>query len=519
MLVGLAERAGIEFFHTPCGEAYASIPIHVHRETYALRSPGLRLWLRQRFYAATEKAPSSQAVQDALGVLEARAVFDGPEIPVFMRVAEEDGHLYLDLAEHSWRAVKVSAQGWQVVATPPVRFVRSPGMLPTAAPMPGGAIAGLRRFVNVPGDADFMMLVSFILAALRPRGPYPVLILEGEQGSAKSTTARVLRALVDPNTAPLRSEPREVRDLMIAARNGWMVALDNLSSLSVWMSDAVCRLATGGGFSTRMLYTDTSEMIFDAMRPVVLNGITNPAEHGDLLDRAIVLTAPALAESERVREDIFWMAFTEAQPALLGALLDVLTHTLATLPDLELPPLPRMADFAAWSIAATPKVGWTGEAFLAAYAENRSEAHQHVIDASLISTFLMELAEGAGWKGTSSALLQVLNTRAPEASRRLKGWPQTPRALAGLVRRVTPSLRAKGVTVEFARAEDRARTRLVMLTRNNKGSTVHTVQSSVWDADGKSSTDGADDATSLVSNVMEDENQSAVSEIAPPGHA
>jgi hypothetical protein len=89
-----------------------------------------------------------------------------------------------------------------------------------------------------------------------PSGTYPVLVLHGEQGRAKSTTSRILRALDDPSSAPLGAEPRDSRDLIIAATNGWIIGLDNLSHLSPWLSDSLCRLAIGGGFSRRELYMD-----------------------------------------------------------------------------------------------------------------------------------------------------------------------------------------------------------------------------------------------------------------------
>ncbi len=99
----------------------------------------------------------------------------------------------------------------------------------------------------------------------------------------------MLRALVDPNAAAIRSEPRDTRDLIIAATNGWVVALDNLSHVSPSLSDDLCRLATGGGFATRELYTDGEETIFDAQRPIILNGIEEVATRGDLLSRTIVV--------------------------------------------------------------------------------------------------------------------------------------------------------------------------------------------------------------------------------------
>src|ERR1019366_2341618 len=120
---------------------------------------------------------------------------------------------------------------------------------------------------------DWVLFVSWLVAAFRPKGPYPVLALFGEQGSAKSTTARVLRALVDPFHAPIRELPQTTRDLMISASRSHMLAFDNISHLDSRLSDALCRLATGGGMAIRTLYKDDEETIFDAQRPVLLNGI------------------------------------------------------------------------------------------------------------------------------------------------------------------------------------------------------------------------------------------------------
>jgi hypothetical protein len=140
-------------------------------------------------------------------------------------------------------------------------------MLPLPAPESGGTLDVLRKFVNVPSDDDWSLLVAWLVAALRPIGPYPVLALFGEHGTAKTTTQELFRALLDPNVAMLRAQPQDVRDVMIAATNGWVVALDNLSDLGGWLSDCLCRLATGGGFSTRELYSDNDETIFSANDP------------------------------------------------------------------------------------------------------------------------------------------------------------------------------------------------------------------------------------------------------------
>ena len=292
VLIGLADAAYL--FHTPTHDAYADVTKADHRETYRVRSKPFRSWLAHRFYVAIKGAPNSEAMQSALGVIEARAVFDGPEIAVQVRVAGQAGKLYLDLADEKWRAVEIDADGWRVISSPPVRFRRAAGMLALPEPVSGGSINALRPLINVrkgkDGDVDFVLVVAWLLAVLRDVGPYPVLGLSGEHGVAKSMMSRLLRALIDPNTAPLRALPREDRDLFITANNGLVLGFDNVSGIPPWISDTLCRLATGGGFSVRQLYTDDSEMLFDAMRPAILNGIEDVATRPDLADRAILLT-------------------------------------------------------------------------------------------------------------------------------------------------------------------------------------------------------------------------------------
>src|SRR5215217_794982 len=189
-------------------------------------------------------------------------------------------------------------------------------MRPLPLPVRGGSIKVLRSFLNVGSEGDFVLVVAYLLAALRHRGPYPLLVLSGEQGSAKSTFSSLLRALLDPNTAPLRALPREDRDLFIAASNGHVLAFDNVSGLPAWISDTLCRLATGGGFAVRQLYSDQDEVLFDAARPVILNGIEDIVTRPDLADRAVFLTLEPIPEEPRRPEQELWAAFDAERPRI-----------------------------------------------------------------------------------------------------------------------------------------------------------------------------------------------------------
>ncbi len=202
-------------------------------------------------------------------MLEARAQFDAPERSVHVRVAEHDGHVFLDLADDHWRAVEIGSDGWRVNGCPPVRFRRPAGLLPLPLPQRRGALEQLASLLNLSSENDFVLVVAWLLGALRPSGPYPLLVISGEQGSTKTVLSKMLRALVDPNAAPVRALPRDERELFIAANNGHVLAFDNISRLRPWLSDALCRLASGGGFAVRQLYTDQDEVLFDAARRAV----------------------------------------------------------------------------------------------------------------------------------------------------------------------------------------------------------------------------------------------------------
>src|SRR5499427_1527114 len=316
--------------------------------------------------------------------------------------------LYLDLGDQSWRAVEIDATGWRIIDSPPVRFRRAAGMQPLPMPMSGGSVEKLRSFLNVKTDADFVLAVAWLLAALRDLGPYPVLVLSGEQGSAKSTFSTILRALVDPNTAPLRALPREDRDLFIAANNGHVLAFDNVSGLPFWISDTLCRLATGGGFAVRQLYTDQDEVLFDACRPMILNGIEDIVARPDLADRAIFLTLEPIPEEQRRPEQELLAEFESMRALILGALLDAVTHGLRQLPRVRLDRLPRMADFARWSTACETAI-WPAGTFWTAYSSNRDEAVADVIEADPIANAVRALmAMRTRWTGTASDLLSAL---------------------------------------------------------------------------------------------------------------
>jgi hypothetical protein len=466
-----------DLFHTATGTAFADIIIDGHRETWPIRSKRFRGWLRRRYYGATGGAASSAEIRSALDLLEARAQFDGPERAVHVRIAEHAGHIYLDLGDEQWRAVDIGPDGWRVIACPPVRFRRPAGILPLPVPQQGGSIGSLNSFLNVTSRNDFVLIVAWLMAALRPNGPYPLLAISGEQGSAKTVLSKLLKALIDPNAAPVRALSREERELMIAANNGYLLAFDNVSGLPIWLSEALCRLASGGSFAVRQLYTNDEEVLFQAARPILLNGIDDVISRPDLADRAMFLTLTPIGEKQRRSEAELWHEFEIARPRILGAMFDAVAMGLRELPSVRLQRLPRMADFSKWATACETAF-WPAGTFARAYAANHRAAIEDIIDADPVAALVRDImAERNSWTGSAAELWRAGAHRSShDHMSERTGWPKSPRALAGRLRRAQTFLRALGIDIAFSR-EGRAGSRIISIraTQENTVSTVSSV--------------------------------------------
>jgi hypothetical protein len=221
-------------------------------------------------------------------------------------------------------------------------------MRPLPEPLPGGADASyLRGLLNVPDANTFRLVLTWLSFAMVPDQPYPVLAVSGPAGAAKSSFAELVRTTIDPNEVLLAGMPRG-QDLVAYAKNNPVLCFDNLSTISPYLADDLCRLATGGGLGGRKLYTNDAEATFNARRPIVLTGINDMATRGDLADRTITVHLERISEAARRTDGEVRRAFADAHPRILAGLLDMVVMGLGGLEDVrkERRRLPLMADFA-----------------------------------------------------------------------------------------------------------------------------------------------------------------------------
>ncbi|MEK7854649.1 MAG: hypothetical protein AAB288_01050, partial [Acidobacteriota bacterium] len=391
---------GLDLFHSAEDRCYASFQRNGHRETWPIESRSFRDFITKEYYDKTGEIPSEQSVKNALNLLNGQALFEGPELQIGIRLAENTGSIFLDLADNDWNVVRIDRRGYHVIAASdcPVRFVRTKSMRPLPMPTGQGDIDDLREFLNLSdasGDA-YTLIKAWLVNCLRPGFPYPILIFTGEPGTAKSTTTERLKNLVDPSELSHRSSPRNESDLMIAATRSHLLAFDNISSIPDWLSDAYCRLSTGGGIGTRTLYTNDEETILKAKRPIILNGIGSIATRSDLLDRAIVIELRPISHDERRSERELKADFESKIGSIFDALLSAVSVALNKIESIQLPSLERMADFAQWGTAAEEGLSIEPGGFIQAYRRSRESVHDDVLEGSPVGEVLREYCSVRG---------------------------------------------------------------------------------------------------------------------------
>lgn len=436
-----------QLFHDCNGDAYAEIERDNIKATYKIRSRDYREYLSYRLYELTEKGANSNAIGDAIATLEAAAKFNGAQVIIAVRVYFNIDDIFIDLGCKDRRIIKVHAGGWLYTPKAPVKFIRKNGMSKLPEPKSGGQLQLLNKYINV-SEKELPLIYGWIFCAIAGVKPFPILILQGEQGTGKSTTSRVIRSLVDPSTVPLRSPPKDTRNLLVSAANTHCVVLDNLSGINAEMSDCLCRLSTGGGYDVRALFTDNEQYLIDIQKPILCNGIDDVATRPDLAQRAIIANLPVINTQDRKSEAQFWSEFEQDKQLIMGAILKAISSGLKHHKNITLKEKPRMADVAQWVTACERDIGLEGQ-FIAAHNENQLHAIELGIEASPVGNAIMILMETKTlWDGKPTKLYETLTDIAGRRVTKSNGWPQSVKGLNNIIKRLKPSFRALGVDID-----------------------------------------------------------------------
>lgn len=439
-----------ELFRDPLGDGYATILINGHEETWPINSSFFKNLLADQYYMLAESGVSRNIIGDAIDTLRGQARVRGEQHEVHRRTASNDGKIYIDLCDADWRVVEITKDGWQVLKTSPVKFLRSANNASLPLPEEGGSLDDLWSLMNISVE-DRALVFGFLVRSLQSQPPFFVICIVGEQGTGKSFITELLRRLCDPSTSATSSPPKDDRDFFAGAINNWCIAYDNMSGVQPWLSDSLCRVLTGSSFSCRTLYTTTEETSIALARPVILNGIDDLASRPDLADRAIVLNLQPIKPQDFETTDNLWAKYDSIKGGLFGVLLSGISSALRTVSETEVAYRSRMLSATKWAAAA--EAGAAAGGFIDAYARNQREMVIISLESSpFIAALLDMITIKKEWEGTPVDLQDLLPQYArDEEAVKSKAWPKSPVWVSRFIRRHAPALRKIGMVVELSR--------------------------------------------------------------------
>jgi hypothetical protein len=448
-LVTLARREGIGLFRDEAHNdiALATLPHTGPAIGYRVTSSAVKLWLRHIAHRAWGKPVGANPLSEAIATMEAIGLFEGPSFPVYARVAGDSKSIVIDLGNEDGRMIQIGPDGWKIEGGVEYKFVRGAGFESLALPdRRAGGLRNLQKFLGLD-DQNFHLLLAFLINALKPAGPYFILLVEGEQGSGKSFFCEIIKRIIDPNKAVRLRLPDKPQDLMIQAKEYWLLSFDNASGMKAEMSDILCSLATGGGIAVRRLYTDDELHVLNYMRPFMINGISGYVTRPDLMERAIPIKLPPITEGGRKTEAELMAEFKAMLPAVLAELYDGVAHALKTYDEVDPPRHLRMADAARWIKAAEEGLGAKPNSIIEAIAIAQNEfVVDRINDDPLVMALRVITRHGpfVGYVG------ELFFRIAENQERTLdKGLPQSPSRLSNQLDRMRPAMAKAGVVVEF----------------------------------------------------------------------
>lgn len=447
VIVEIALSEKIVLFHNDLKEPFALIPVGSHSEIYPMTSKSFKLWLSNKCYQITGKTVTSESLKGAINTLSGIAIFEGEQFILYNRIAALKGTIYYDLSNKDWKAVQITSKDWQL-KNPPIIFRRYSHQQEQCIPHIEGNIDKLLDYINLKSGNSLLFKV-YIISLFIPNISHPIITLFGERGAAKTTTIKLIKKLVDPSKLEAVTFPKDINELIQKLSHHWFLGYDNISTIPDWISDTLCRVVTGEGFSKRQLFTDDEDIIYNFKRCIALNGINVVATREDLLDRCLLFELERITTETRKEELVFWKEFEKDKPFILGGIFNILSKALAEYPNVKLNELQRMADFTRWGYAIAEAIDkGLGEQFLNEYTQNINRQNEEAINANPLAIAIISFMKSRdSWGGTASDLLREIKDVADnlQIDTKNKFFPSSSSHLSRYLNRLKTNLKDVGI--------------------------------------------------------------------------
>ncbi|MBI5486506.1 MAG: hypothetical protein HY905_04160 [Deltaproteobacteria bacterium] len=460
LLVNAILLAGGSTFYDLQERCLVAVPTPAGIETLPLRSQRLRHHLVALGHDLYERAPRPSDVRRVLELLGAIAV-RSLTVELHNRFAFVNDAVWIDLADGSGRAISIDDSGWRLVEQPPVSFRHHGHQRPLPLPAADGSLSLLTDLLNLRSDDDRLLVVAWLTWATFAGVVHPILLLVGPPGSTKTTAAMLLRRAVDPSILDAIEAPRQRAELAQVLDQNAIVPLDNISRLDQRETDLLCKAVSGGVFPKRKLTTDDDSVFLRLKRAVIMTAIPIPTKAPDFLDRCLRIEVRP-PRSRRLEREI-WATFERSAPAILGAVLDLVSAAMRELPHVAIPDEFRLVDFAQWGEAVAIAMGHEPGRFVDAYRRNMAAVADEAVLADPVANAIRKLADRGDWHGTCLQLLGVLAVHADPHDRR--EWPPSETALGMRLSVLGPALARSGIEVHRFRGPPPLRPRIVRIRR------------------------------------------------------
>jgi len=440
----------VDQFNTPC----VAINVDGHLEIYQIKSKMYSHYLTN-FIIENKLGISKQKIEKLKIISEAYAIKNKVQYSLYNRCAYYDGAYYLDLCSKDWSVIKITPGKWEKVNLSFPLFRRYNHMKELVI-NDKGTKEDFDKFMklhNFSNDNQRLLTACYLGTCLISGIPHIILIVVGQQGSAKSSLQTDIRKIVDNSEINKLKLPVNQNEFTQQLQHHYLPLYDNVRWLQDWQQDDFCRAVTGEGFSKRELFSDDNDVIYKYMRCPIMNGINTPGTRADFLDRSVIITLERISEEKRrpqkeVDEEVDLLA-----PKVLKYLLDTVSKSLTNFDAVskELKgKLPRMADFCIHGESMSRNLGHKPLEFYDAYMENIREQNTIVIENNIVSDLIRKLmAEKDTWKGMTSVLYKELKKLAEESDIKVgkNNFPGAPNALSRRVNELKYNLLKAGIEI------------------------------------------------------------------------